>query len=99
MTSSPHGSFLHPDASSSSRVEVVMGTDKKHAPAKLACPDSGTGFWHVPESGMAECVFCHHRAFSRISAHLGFWKTVHAKYCPNRANQERGRAPLAAPSL
>lgn len=97
MSFVPHG-WVHAHASSSRRAELAMDADKKHAPANPSCSE-GTGFWHDPQSGTAECAFCHHRAFSRVSAHLDFWKTIHAKYCPKRANQARGRVSVAPSSI
>ncbi len=91
MSFVPHGSVVHTHAPSSRGGDAAMDAEPKRASAKGSGSDEA-GFWLDPQSNMAECALCHHRAFSPVAAYLDFWTTVHARYCAKRANQELGRA-------
>jgi hypothetical protein len=49
-----------------------------------------TDYLRNDKAGVAECLFCHNRAYSRISANIRLWEGVHAKYCTQRG-PERGK--------
>jgi hypothetical protein len=61
----------------------LTNADKNRAVVSPSLSEDAS-FVRNEQSGVVECVLCHNRAYSRVSANIRLWEGVHLKYCTLR---------------